>query len=293
MPIKGCSLAWRQRDRVDLGEQCVLLVCGAFFLRLYRHHINVLLFLSCFLQTKQSQSSHKGSFTPLFTSRARDERRRGGARVDRWTTLLLNQASADLWPPKCIRMAVVTATQTLDPSARHDEDSETEAGLPVHLSLTTISIFVLRTFFHWFCYELWTSSGQCPSTPYNLWNQNIWSAHARIHPSHLFISPACGGTSACARTGGCNTAQRWHFRNLLNNSKSDTHKKSSHLKTLPQNEPGYDLQKSIYWEINLFFQVNVFVKNTNPKPYWLFCQTVFPGGPAYTHKSIKDYCLPW
>ncbi len=38
---------------------------------------------------------------------------------------------------------------------------DTEAGLPVHLLLTTILSlsFCVMDHFHWFCYELWTSSG--------------------------------------------------------------------------------------------------------------------------------------
>lgn len=82
MPIKGCCVARRQRDHVDLGEQCVLLVCVAFLLCLYRHHLNVLLFLSCFLQTKQSQSSHKGSVVHVESKGREKERRRSCGQMD-------------------------------------------------------------------------------------------------------------------------------------------------------------------------------------------------------------------
>ncbi len=58
-------------------------------------------------------------------------------------------------------------------------------------------------------------------------------------------------------------------------------------------------KKNIYWEINLFLQVNVFLQNKTKqkkhqsKALLTVLSNSVSGGPAYTHESIKDYCLPW
>lgn len=78
-------------------------------------------------------------------------------------------------------------------------------------------------FFHWFCYELWNWSGRCPSNPPR---KPVNQTRGETSDPHM---------RACVR----NTAQWWHFRNSLNNWKSEKTKK----KNLPQNEPGHDLQK--------------------------------------------------
>lgn len=83
------------------------------------------------------------------------------------------------------------------------------------------SIFVLRTFFPLVLLRALDFEWPVSLNPLKPVNQTSdLHAHTR-RTSHLFISPR-GGVSACALTGGCNTAQRWHFRNLLNNSKSVT-----------------------------------------------------------------------
>lgn len=173
--------------------------------------------------------------------------------------------------------------------------ADTEAGLPVHLLLPTIS--VLRTFFTGFV----TSSGlRVASVPQPRPAQNLWTKHEEKHPTrtrtHTPVAQvAYLFTHVTVRAcGGCNTAQRWHFRNLQHNwKKQSLENPTSEWARLWLTKK----KKDIYWEINLFLQVNVFIrkrqKNTNPKPYWLYCQTVFPGGPAYAHESIKDNCLPW
>lgn len=63
----------------------------------------------------------------------------------------------------------------------------------------------------------------------------------------------------CLRTSGCNTAQRWHFRNLLNNWKSEKKK--------PTSERARSwLTKRIYIEKLIYFlKMNVFLKNKKQK----------------------------
>lgn len=197
---------------------------------------------------------------PLSTSRARDERRRGGARVDRWTTLLLNQASADLWPPKCIRMAVVTATQTLDPSARHDEDSQTQRRdfLSICHSLQSLQFLCYGSFSTGFV----TSSGlrvaSVPQPPKTCEPKHLICTRTHTPVALIYFPRVWRHECVCAH-GWLQHCTEVAFQKFTQFEIRHT-QKSSHLKTLPQNEPGYDLQKSIYWEINLFFQVNVFVK---------------------------------
>lgn len=170
--------------------------------------------------------------------------------------------------------------QTLDP--RPNEDSDTEAGLPVHVLLTTISSldFCVRHgpfSFHWFCYFEDFEWPVSPTPWKTTCEPNIWYACTHTY-SRLFI----GGERSCmrGRLQHC-TEVAFQFTQQF-----EYRKKSSHLNTLPQNEPGYDLQIYIWIyiygkrekerEINLFLQVNVFVKkikikkiqtNTNPKPY--------------------------
>lgn len=153
-------------------------------------------------------------------------------------------------------MAVVTATQTLDPSARRDDDSQTQRRDFLSICYSLQSLPTGRTFFHWSCYELWTSSGQCPSTPHNLWSKHPICTRTRTPVAQVpYLFPRVATRVSCVLTGGCNTARRWHFRNLLNNSKSVTWK--PYLRT----SQVMTYKKYIYWEINLFLQVNVFVKH--------------------------------
>lgn len=205
-------------------------------------------------------------------------------------------------------MAVVTATRTLDPSARHDDDSKTQRRdfLSICYLLKSLpSVFVLWTFFTGFVMSSGLRVASVPQQPPPppTTSQTLWTKHEERHPTctcthtrvaqvaYLFVAAAC--MRACVR----NTAQRWHFRYLLNNWKME---KAVTWKPYLRTSQVMTYKKNIYWEINLFLQVNVFLKNktnkkktTNPKPYWLYCQTVLSGGPAYTHESIKDYCLPW
>lgn len=139
--------------------------------------------------------------------------------------------------------------------------TDTEAGLPVHLLFATISSLLDAQFL---CYGPFstgfvTSSGlrvaSVPQPPKTC-EPNIWSAHARIHPSHksLIYFPAWRCECVCAH-GWLQHCTEVAFRNLLNNSKSVTWK--PYLRT----SQVINYKKYIYWEINLFLQVNVFVKH--------------------------------
>lgn len=175
-------------------------------------------------------------------------------------------------------MAVVTATQTLDPSARHEDDSQTQRRDFLSIcypqqSLSLISVLLI------FSTGFVTSSGlrvaSAPPTPHPGLQPQKQNKQEERHPicthtpvtqAALFISP-CDGVCACVRAQAVATLHRGlHFTNLLNNSISEN---AVTWKTLPQNEPGYDSQKRyILRKTNLFLQVNVFIKNnTNPKPY--------------------------
>lgn len=71
---------------------------------------------------------------------------------------------------------LLTPAQGMAMTHRH------RGGTSIHLLLTTISSlsFCVTDLFHWFCYELCTSSGQCPSTT----PQNLWTKHEEKHPIH-------------------------------------------------------------------------------------------------------------
>lgn len=204
-------------------EHFLLLVCAFFvcldILRDENEHVFQFSLVFCLFQTKQSQSLQ------VFHDQSQ-----GWEEVFVWTDGPRSCSFSPLLifdPPQPIRMVVVTATWTLDPSARRAGDSQTERRDFLSIcnllqSLPSGSRHCVMDFFIGFVksYGLWVSLNfkTCET---NL-ERNIWSAHTLTHSRtcHLFNCVHIRVmVCMCVRMGGCNTAQRWHFRHLLNNSK--------------------------------------------------------------------------
>lgn len=112
----------------------------------------------------------------LHLSCSREEQRmRGGEEAFVWTDgprrcccfsppLIFDLPNAFEWPSSR-QHRHLTPVRGMTMTHRHRGGTSCPSVIRYNLFPLGRSIFVLRTFFHWFCYELWTSSGQCPSTP--------------------------------------------------------------------------------------------------------------------------------